>query len=434
MEPPRPLSCHRTGGATGKAGSNVARKIKTLQDVVDWGLCTGCGACYYACTKGAISLINVEHVGIRPRFDSACASCTGCLSICPGYSVDGDLETGTLPKQTEADREFGPALEIWEGYASDPEIRYRASSGGILSALALYCLEREDMEFVLHTSMDEARPWANKTVQSRTRLDLMIRTGSRYAPASPCDGLRSIEESSRPCVFIGKPCDAAAVAMLRRERPDLDRKLGLVLTFFCAGTPSTKGTLDLLQSLNVAQEETGSVRYRGEGWPGRFKVLSNNGGGEKSFSYTESWGRLSQYRPFRCQLCPDGLGRVADISCGDAWERFNNGQEMGLSIVVVRTKRGQEILRRARAAKYVELTRVGAPAVLAAQPNLLEKRKELFGRLLAMRLLLVPTPKFPGFSLFRSWIKLPFSRKFRTVVGTIRRLALRGLWRRQPLF
>jgi hypothetical protein len=24
-------------------------QIRTLQDVVDWGLCTGCGAYYYAC-------------------------------------------------------------------------------------------------------------------------------------------------------------------------------------------------------------------------------------------------------------------------------------------------------------------------------------------------------------------------------------------------
>jgi len=31
-----------------------------------------------------------------------------------------------------------------------------------------------------------------------------------------------------------------AVALARRERPELDRKLGLVLTFFCAGTPSSE--------------------------------------------------------------------------------------------------------------------------------------------------------------------------------------------------
>jgi len=410
--------------------------IKTIQDVVDWGLCTGCGACYYACTKGGVSLVNVESVGIRPRFDQdACRSCTACLSICPGYIVDGDMETGTLPKTTKADHEFGPVLEIWEGWATDPEIRYKASSGGILSALALYCLERENMAFVLHAGMDEEKPWTNRTVQSRTRAEILAQTGSRYAPASPCDGLGAIQEANSPCVFIGKPCDATAVALLRRQRPELDKKLGLVLTFFCAGTPSTRGTLDLTKSLDVPLEKITAVRYRGEGWPGRFKVLYGNPMREKSFSYEESWGRLTGYRPLRCHLCPDGLGRVADISCGDAWEKFsNNGKDPGRSIVLVRTRRGQKILRSAMAANYVELTPVSASAVLAAQPSLLERRRELFGRLLALRLFLIPTPKFVGFSLLRSWLRLPFPRKVRSSLGTVKRIILRGLWRRRPIF
>ena len=39
--------------------------------------------------------------------------------------------------------------------------------------------------------------------------------------------------------------------------------------------------------------------------------------------------------------------------------------------------------------------------------------------------------KFSGFSLFRSWIKLSFLTKIRTIFGTWRRLIQRGLWHRQ---
>ncbi len=145
----------------------MGRSIRNLQDVVDWGLCTGCGACYYACSKNVVSLVNVETVGIRPKFDpAACASCTDCLSICPGYSLDSQMAMGPVPNQSELEHESGPALEVWEGYASDPGLRFRASSGGLLSALALYCLEQEHMDFVLHTGMDEAKPWMNKTAPS----------------------------------------------------------------------------------------------------------------------------------------------------------------------------------------------------------------------------------------------------------------------------
>jgi coenzyme F420 hydrogenase subunit beta len=418
----------------GEGYQRLAQQIKSIQDVVDWGLCTGCGACYYACSRSGVSLVNIEAVGIRPRFQTAeCAGCKECLSICPGYQVDADLATGDHAETGEGDHEVGHVLEIWEGYAADPEIRRQGSSGGLLSALALYCLEKEGMGFVLHTGMDETKPWTNKTVQSRNRSEILARTGSRYGPASPCDDLRLIEESTRPCVFIGKPCDTAAVAMLREKRQALDRNLGLVLTFFCAGTPSTKGTLGLMKSLHVSPEKVASVRYRGDGWPGRFRVISANGGGEKSFSYVESWSRLSHDRAFRCQLCPDGLGRVADISCGDAWERFGDGQDIGRSVAVVRTRQGQEILHRAMAAKYVDLEPVSATAIPAGQPGQINRNRELFGRLLAMRLLMIPAPKFTGFSLFRSWMRLPFLRRVRTILGTTRRVVLRGLWMRHPV-
>lgn len=408
------------------------RAIRNLQDVVDWDLCTGCGNCYSACKKGGITLVNVEETGIRPRFDTAaCAGCSDCLSICPGYSVDARLAVGPQPLASAADHEFGPALEVWEGYAADPEIRFQASSGGLLSALSLYCLERENMAFVLHAGMDESRPWTNKTVQSRNRSEILARTGSRYGPASPCDSLRSIEESGRPCVFIGKPCDAAGAMMLRRQRPELDRKLGLVLSFFCAGTPSSRGTIDLMKSLGCDLKDVASVRYRGEGWPGRFKVSTTNGLAHKSFSYDESWGRLSNYTQFRCRLCPDGLGRVADIACGDAWEQFAKDGNPGRSIILVRTERGREILHRAKDAGYVTLEPSNAPAIFAAQANLLGRRQEIFGRLLAMRVALIPIPKFAGFTLSDAWSKLPLLHKARTVLGTLRRIALRGLWRRR---
>jgi coenzyme F420 hydrogenase subunit beta len=204
------------------------------------------------------------------------------------------------------------------------------------------------------------------------------------------------------------------------------------LTFFCAGTPSTEGTLNLLTSLNVAPTAVHKVRYRGRGWPGSFTVQYGDRGFEKSLSYVDSWGRLTPYRPLRCNLCPDGLGRTADISCGDAWERLDRENDIGRSIVLVRTERGRQILHRAIAAGCVELERVDHRAVFSAQPQLLQRRRELFGRLLGMQILGIPTPKFFGFSLIHCWIRQPLVVQLRSLVGTIRRSLQRGWWTRRP--
>lgn len=409
------------------------RTIKTIQDVVDWDQCIGCGACYYACANNGVRLFNIEKVGVRPKFDSDCSSCNECLEICPGYFVDGDRMMEGRPKTCEEDHEFGQTLEIWEGYASDPAIRHSGSSGGLLTALSLYCLEKEGMESVVHTGMDEDRPWLNRTYQSVTREDVLSRTGSRYNASSPCEGLDWIEKGERPSVFVGKPCDAAAVGHLVQKRPELDTKVGAILTFFCAGTPSAEGTLDLLSSLHLSKEEIDALRYRGEGWPGRFRALYEDRTKEKNYTYQESWGRLTKYRPWRCHICPHGLGRVADISCGDAWRVYEEeDKDPGQSVVLVRTERGRRILQGAIESGYVTLKPASKRDVIDSQ-GLVGRRRVVFGRLLAMKLLLRPTPEFLNFSLFRAWNALPLKERVKSILGTLRRLVKRGMWRKRPI-
>ena len=42
---------------------------------------------------------------------------------------------------------------------------------------------------------------------------------------------------------------------------------------------------------------------------------------------------------------------------------------------------------------------------MLAQTSLLQRRRELYGRLLAMKLLFIPTPRLVNFSLLRSWLR-----------------------------
>ncbi len=414
----------------------IMRKIKNIQDIVDWGLCVGCGACYAVCGRPeAVNLINIESVGIRPRFDSkVCNGCVECLAVCPGYRIDAQNVVSNGNRPRVANLLIGPTYKVWEGHARDPEVRFNASSGGILTALALYALEKEKMAFVVHTGMDPERPWCNKTKQSRSRQDLLHNAGSRYATSSPCELLRTIEESDRPCVFIGKPCDVAAVNMARKIRPRLDANLGLVLSFFCAGTPSTKATLDLLKELNVEAEQVNALRYRGEGWPGHFRVDFSTHHQEKKIAYIDSWSKLARQRPFRCHLCPDGLGELSDITAGDAWNKYEgNGGNPGLSHVLARTARGYDTVQKAIAAGYLTLQTISPNQVIEAQ-GLVQRRREVFGRCLAMRLIGIPVTSLKNFGLLRAWLQNGNIIKLRTVIGTFKRILQRRLWRRNPLF
>lgn len=405
------------------------RRLRSFDDVVDWRLCVGCGACVHACPSSGGRMVHVEAEGFRPVFTTPDrAEMAAALPVCPGYQVDARVEApGPMSSP-----EYGSALEIWEGWAADPDVRLRASSGGILTALSLYLIEVEHFGGVLHAGMDADAPWMNRNYVSRTRADVLARAGSRYAPSSPCAGLGEIAGAAGPHAFIGKPCDVSAVDALRRRDPRIDRSLGLVLSFFCAGTPSTRGTLDLMQQLGVQPDETTAVHYRGDGWPGRFRMTLRSGRPASSLSYEESWSRLTGYRPVRCNLCPDGLGRLADISCGDAWDHFDETGDSGRSLIIVRTERGRRHLHAAMRAGYITLTPAGPARVVAAQRALLQRRRDLFGRLAALTMLGAPVPSYKGFGLVRAWVGAGPRRWMATVGGTLRRVIQRAWFRRQP--
>ncbi|MCC7374086.1 MAG: Coenzyme F420 hydrogenase/dehydrogenase, beta subunit C-terminal domain [Verrucomicrobiales bacterium] len=409
--------------------------IRTSKGIVDWRLCLGCGACAYICPERKISLWNFPKEGIRPSVTNEnCGTCRECVDVCPAVALD-HRPLLTHPDQVAgAASSFGPVLEIWEGHATDPEIRLKGSSGGILTALGLFCVEREGMHGVVHIGSDPERPLRNRTRLSRSRAELIGCAGSRYAPASACDGLSIIEQAPAPCVFIGQPSEVAAARKAEALRPNLKARMGLTLSFFCAGSPSTQGTEDYLRKRGYEPSEVEELRYRGHGWPGMFGVRRR---GRTDFepitTYQESWGYLQRYRPFAVHLTPDFSGENADISSGDPWYRPVGSDEIGLSILVVRTERGREIVRRAVAAGYLTLKPASAEQLVASQVNLIRRRGSIWGRVTALRMLGIPAPKLEGFALGTNWLGLPIGEKMKSLFGTARRAMQRGYRRPQHL-
>jgi coenzyme F420 hydrogenase subunit beta len=403
-----------------------------ITDVVTTQLCTGCGVCAYVEPKRFRMADTLEY-GRRPFLRDDAASESGeALAVCPGIRLAHNKQRKSKGGYMDLFDAWGPVCAVWEGYAVDKEIRFTGSSGGIATALALYCIEKENMSGVLHVGARSDVPYLNETVYSASRADLLARAGSRYAPASPCDGLELIETAERASVFIGKPCDVAAAQNTRKLRPVLDEKLGLVIAFFCAGVPSIKGTLDLLEANGVRDlAKLKEVRYRGNGWPGMWKARFDNIQGEeeiRQMTYAESWGFLQKYRQWRCYICPDHTGEFADIAVGDPWYRQVDPGELGKSLIVARTHRGLALLKAAEEAGYITLESNDPNLLPRSQPNLLAARGELWARLKVLRLLGASLPSYFGFSMFKFWItELGIIEKLRSITGTAKRVFIKKL-------
>lgn len=415
-------------------------RIRGIEDVAEWNLCSGCGACAFA-QPGEIEMVDDLDAGRRPlvvRGDRGRPLPTAqALRVCPGVG----LEHHTAPPGAMAELRdsWGPVLEVWEGHAGDPDLRFAGSSGGVASALAIHGIERETAHGLLHIRARADAPYLNETVLSTSRAEVLAATGSRYAPASPCDRLDLIEAAPQPCVLIGKPCDVAAADKARRSHPRLDANLGLTIAVFCAGTPTTRGTLEMLEAMGVddvaALEE---LRYRGRGWPGDAVATVRNPDGStttRHLTYDESWGEILQrHRQWRCYVCADHTGEFADIAVGDPWYRDVGPDEPGSSLILVRTERGRRWFEAARRSGAIVATRVPPTRLPESQPGLLRVRGAVIGRIAMLRSLGLPAPRYRGLPMLATWWRVLGTRgKVRSTFGTLKRIWRRRLFRRRPV-
>lgn len=413
----------------------MVRRMLTIIDVAEQRLCTGCGTCTYL-APDLLRMVDDVEQGRRPVLrDGAERSATAPLvDACPGAALRAprpDVEA-----VTELQAGWGNVLELWEGHAGEESVRFRGSSGGTATALAIHALESGDFHGVLHTGARPDLPFLNETVLSRTPAEVLAHAGSRYSPASPCDALDLVEAAPGPCVVIGKPCDIAGLHLARRARPRLDANVGLTIAVFCAGTPSTRGTIEMLHAMGYADEQTiASLRYRGHGWPGSAAATAREGQEPAlvEFDYDQSWNRILQkHRQWRCHLCPDHTGEYADIAVGDAWHRPIEAGDPGRSLVLARTGRGRTALAAAAAVGAVVLRPAPVTALADSQPNLVRTRGAVAARVATLQVLGVAAPRFRGFSMWRFWwTALSLRAKVSSTLGTARRVKRRGL--RRPL-
>ncbi len=317
-------------------------------------------------------------------------------------------------------------MGLRSGYATEPVLRRKASSGGALSAFLLHLLETGAVDGVLQTAAAPDLPIGNATVLSATSEDVFRAAGSRYAPSAPLAGLEQHLVSSSRFALVGKPCDVAALRAMERFDPRIAERIPVMLSFFCAGAPSLSGARKILEEMGVDEAEVAAFRYRGDGWPG-FATATLKDGSCRQMSYTDSWGEiLTKHVQWRCRICPDGTGGFADIACADAWEADERGypsfeERDGVSLIVSRTRKGEEIVQAAMAAGRIVAEPFAAEAISAIQPGQTQRRQSTLPRVLALRIMGQPAPVYRGFHLMRNTGRAGLWPIVKNFLGTVRR-------------
>lgn len=403
----------------------MIKRARTLEEICGAGLCIGCGLCESIAGRDRVEMTLVEPGFLRPRVKKPVPedAMQAILETCPGVRIDGQLET----KPPMMDPVFGPAVSVWRGRATDHEVQFRGASGGVLTALGMFLLDSGKVDFVLHVAASKASPLHTERKLSFTATEVFEGTASRYGPAAPLIDLTALLERNQRFAVIGKPCDISAVHNLAQRDRRVRELIPYTLTLSCAGIPKLQSSYEFLARHDMHEEQLETLRYRGHGWPGYTYAKTRDGREAKEW-YMETWFPYQEKwkAQFRCKICPDHTGEVADVSSVDDWPSGapERDEIIGRSLVVARTRTGDSLIREAMQAGY--LTFEDAPEKMQGmhdtQPHQVNKKRGIAMRLLAMWLAGVPLPHFRRIRVLRAALTTHPMFHLRNFLGMRRRL------------
>lgn len=380
-------------------------------------LCLGCGFCEALNPDSCTMKLNDEGFYTPFFYNPLTKSKDNILSkICPSIYIISDNKN-TI---------WGNFLKIYQGWSTDPKIRYRASSGGMVTSLCLCLLENKIVDGILQVGKDFDSFIYNSLKVSITKEDIIENSQSRYAPAAIFNHIIEIlNKDDKIYGLVGKPCDIVAIKNFIKLYPKFANRIKYFISIFCAGMPSYKATYKLLEKFPNKANPI-SIKYRGDGWPGEFKAIYNN---DEVFTlnYNKSWGEvLGRMINKRCKVCPDGIGLMADIVVGDAWITKNGYPDFedrpGISFVIARTEKGESLVQECEAMKYIEIESLDLNKISEMQPYQAERRLYVFWRLLPLQIKTCFLIRFKGLSIISNGLKCNLKKAYHTLKGSIKRL------------
>ncbi len=379
--------------------------------IVEEGLCIGCGLCQSVAGPPKVKIVKAANGAangeLRPRI--ACSldepTVDTIYAICPGTRAEG-LPQDLAAEAPHNDGVWGPHHRLVLGWASEPEVRHKGSTGGVLSALGRYLLRSGRISFVLHVKASKAEPTFGEATLSFTEAEVLEGAGSRYGPTAALIDLDSALARGEPFALIAKPCDLNAVRNLARLDPRVNALIRYWLTPVCGGYMPDASMGQFLDRLGVAREKVTALRYRGLGCPGPTTVTLEDGTSH-SVHYLDLWGEdeSAWSLPFRCKICPDGIGDGADIAAADTWpggspDRDRSETDLGTNALIVRTHTGLELVDAAvRDGALILGEDVDVEYMSSVQPHQVNKKRSVFARYQGLRDAGMLTPETVGLRL-----------------------------------
>jgi coenzyme F420 hydrogenase subunit beta len=347
----------------------LGAQARLKKDVLEQGLCTGCGACSGLCPYQVVYQDRIVQYFPCDLADGK------CRAFCPRTWTDYDAVRRKLFDVADLTPEIGPVRGFYLTRSADSALRRHAQHGATVTSLLELAMKEGLINAALVSAKKNDLEQEGRVVEDRSELRRFAKSRFTVSPTvaafhrHACDGSRKIG-------IVATPCQAAALAKIKTAAIDGDSRaesIGMVIGLFCGWTLSQEKFQHLLQQYRVSPADVTGVDI--PSGKNMLELHTTETVFNVPFADVEACIRTA------CRFCIDSTAELADLSVGAAryggdWQEMREWNQ-----VIVRSRAGEALIDLARQKGVLEIRQAPAHALEDLKKAAAEKKKKALANL-----------------------------------------------------
>jgi coenzyme F420 hydrogenase subunit beta len=331
------------------------KSIDKLEKVMRSELCNRCGACV-GLSEGKIVFEDREGKYLPKRMGEIEDKLADRLwSACSGKEFDFPEYRKYFLSDAPSHHEYtGAYFNFYIGHTNDQEVRRNSASGGIISAVLIYLLEKGEIDGVVTLRMSHEKPWLSEAFIATTPEEVLEAAQSKYTISSVNEILPEIQHFKGTLAYVGIPPQVQSIRKLQKANDPSVRNIKYIFGPFYGNTlyfSSVKSFLKTYKEKDFTKIKKLYFRY-GE-WPGNMRVELESGRVIELKKFHANY--LIPFHVLQNSLyCTDFTNEYTDISGGDAWAPVYEERGKGFSMIITRSEKGQKLIDRMKQEGYLQ--------------------------------------------------------------------------------
>ena len=376
------------------------KSIENLQLVIRHNLCNRCGTCVGL--SGGRIVFSDKTGKYLPEIAAELPRelADRIWEACPGQKFDfPEYRKLFYPDAPHFHLYTGPYRDLFIGYATDELTRRNSASGGILTAVLLWLLDKKWIDGAVVTAMSEKEPWLAQSFIATTAEEILRAAQSKYIITSVNEILPQIEAFQGKLAYVGLPGQVQSIRKLQATHDVSVQNIRYVFGPFYGNTLHFSSIKSFLRSYGEKDfHDISRLWFRYGEWPGNMRIEMKS-------------GRVIQLPKFHANylipfhilknslLCTDLSNEFTDISGGDAWAPVYEERGKGFSMVFSRSGQGKEILEQMQREGVISLQPIDENEAITMHSHGYDlKKRGSFIRMKFRKLAGLPNPDY-GYSL-----------------------------------